>query len=77
MANVPRISGAEAVRAFERAGFRHVRTTGSHYILKKDGHRYTLSIPIHKGKTVGVGLLRSQIDAAGLTVERFIELLNE
>jgi predicted RNA binding protein YcfA (HicA-like mRNA interferase family) len=76
MPKVPRISGEDAVRAFGRAGFYHDRTTGSHVILKKDGHRYHLSIPVHKGKTVGTGLLRSQIEAAGLTVEEFIKLLN-
>jgi predicted RNA binding protein YcfA (HicA-like mRNA interferase family) len=75
MSKVPRISGADAVRAFEKAGFYHDRTTGSHHILKKDGHRYLLSIPVHKGKTVGVGLLKSQIDAAGLSVEDFLKLL--
>jgi predicted RNA binding protein YcfA (HicA-like mRNA interferase family) len=76
MPKVPRISGDDAVRAFKRAGFYEDRMK-KHCILKKDGHPYHLSIPMHKGKTVGVGLLKSQIDAAGLTVEQFIELLNE
>jgi predicted RNA binding protein YcfA (HicA-like mRNA interferase family) len=75
MPKVPRISGTDAIRAFGKSGFREVRTCGSHHILKKVGHRYLLSVPVHKGKTVGVGLLKSQIDAAGLTVEEFIELL--
>ncbi len=63
------------MRTFEKAGFRHERTSGSHYVLKKDGCRYLLSIPMHKGKTVGIGLLKSQIEAAGLTVDSFLELL--
>ena len=75
MPKVPRVSGTEAVRAFEKAGFSHDRTSGSHYFMKKEGHRYLLSIPIHKGKTVGTGLLKSQIEAAGLTIEEFIDLL--
>ena len=75
MPEVPRISGAKAVKAFERAGFEVVRIKGSHHIMKRTGHPNRLSIPVHAGKTVGVGLLKSQIDAAGLTVEKFIENL--
>ncbi len=75
MPKVPRISGTDAIRAFGKAGFQEVRTNGSHHILKKAGHPYLLSIPVHKGKTVGVGLLKSQIEAAGLTVEAFLKLL--
>ena len=74
MSKVPRVTGAVAKRAFERAGFREDRMSGSHCIMKKEGHRYHLSIPMHKGKTVGTGLLKSQIEAAGLTVDQFIEL---
>ena len=75
MPKTPRITGEEAVRAFEKSGFILERINGSHHILKKEGHRFRLSIPVHKGKTVGLGLLKSQIEAAGLTVEQFIELL--
>jgi len=69
------VSGKEAVAAFEKAGFYLSRISGSHHILKKDGHRHRLSIPVHAGKTVGVGLLKSQIENAGLTVGEFNEFL--
>jgi predicted RNA binding protein YcfA (HicA-like mRNA interferase family) len=75
MAKVPTISGMDAVRAFERVGFVVVRISGSHHIMKKEGHPHRLSIPVHSGKTVGKGLLQSQIAAAGLTTEEFLELL--
>lgn len=75
MAKLPRISGEDAVRAFKKAGFCHDRMRGSHCILKKAGHQYHLSIPMHRGRTLGAGLLRSQIEAAGLTVDEFIDLL--
>ena len=75
MARPPRISGRQAVAAFERAGFQTVRISGSHYIMKKDGHPRRLSVPVHAGKTVGAGLLAAQIKAAGLTIEAFIELV--
>jgi predicted RNA binding protein YcfA (HicA-like mRNA interferase family) len=75
MSKLPRISGEQAIRAFEKHGFRLKRIKGSHHILKKDGHRNLLSIPVHRGKTVGTGLLDAQIEAAGLTREQFIESL--
>ena len=76
MPKSPRITAREAVRAFEQAGFLEERMTGSHSILKKAGYAYRLSIPIHKGKTLGVGLLKSQVEAAGLTMDEFVALLN-
>jgi predicted RNA binding protein YcfA (HicA-like mRNA interferase family) len=75
MPNLPQVSGKKAVRAFERAGFSVVRTRGSHHIMKKPGFRHRLSIPVHGNEDVGEGLLRSQIELAGLTVEQFIDLL--
>lgn len=75
MPRVPRVSGEDAIRAFQKRGFSVKRIKGSHHILKKDGHRETLSIPVHRGEVVGLGLLKSLIDAAGLTVEEFISLL--
>jgi len=75
MSDVPRIQGQEAVRAFKRDGFVVDRIKGSHHIMKKDGHPYILSVPVHSGKTLGVGLLKSLIEAAGLTVEQFKQLL--
>ncbi|MCD4727482.1 MAG: type II toxin-antitoxin system HicA family toxin [Pirellulales bacterium] len=72
---VPRISGKDAVRAFRKAGYFLDRIRGSHHILRHPNKRAHLSIPVHKGRTVGVGLLCSQIAVAGLTVEEFVGLL--
>ena len=75
MPKSPKITGQEAISAFEKAGFEVDRIRGSHHILKKSGHRYALSIPVHSGKTVGTGLLSAQIKNAGLTIEEFLEFL--
>jgi predicted RNA binding protein YcfA (HicA-like mRNA interferase family) len=72
---LPRISGKQAIAAFNKAGFEVVRIKGSHHIMKKACHRFRLSIPVHAGETLGVGLLASQIEAAGLTLQEFISLL--
>jgi predicted RNA binding protein YcfA (HicA-like mRNA interferase family) len=76
MPKLPRITGREAIRAFKKSGFKEDRTTGSHCVLKKDGYPLNLTIPVHSGKTIGAGLLKSLIEAADLTVEQFIEFLN-
>jgi predicted RNA binding protein YcfA (HicA-like mRNA interferase family) len=67
------ISGREAVRAFERAGWQVIGQVGSHVVLIKPGLRINLSIPQHK--ELSVGTLRALIRNAGLTVEEFLDLL--
>jgi predicted RNA binding protein YcfA (HicA-like mRNA interferase family) len=66
------ISGRRAVRAFERAGFVAGKPEGSHVSLRKTGYPL-LVIPLHR--EVSPFLLRSQIKRAGLTEEKFLELL--
>ena len=67
------ISGREAARAFERAGWSIAGQVGSHLILTKPGARANLSVPLHK--ELATGTLRALIRAAGLTVEEFLDLL--
>lgn len=70
---LPVISGREARKAFERAGWVFDRQKGSHMILIKPGVPRVLSIPDHK--ELRLPLLRKLIKDAGLTVARFVELL--
>lgn len=49
MAKLPVISGKEAVKAFENAGwYVDRRARSGHIIMKKEGMKTTLSIPKHK-----------------------------
>jgi predicted RNA binding protein YcfA (HicA-like mRNA interferase family) len=73
LARLPRVSGAEAVRALEKAGWRASRQRGSHVVMVKDGEVASLSIPRHP--ELSPGLLRNQIRKSGLSVDQFIELL--
>lgn len=75
MPKVPQVTGQQAVAAFCKAGFALDRIRGSHHILRHPRKRPRLSIPVHGGKTVGIGLLARQIKVAGLTVDEFIALL--
>ena len=72
---VPRITGEEAIKAFSKDGYIDDHTCGSHHILKHPNRRERLSIPVHGRKTIGIGLLRSQIRIAGMTPEQFSALL--
>ena len=74
MAKLPVISGKEAVRAFEKDGWKVVRRAKSrHIIMKKEGMLTTLSIPEHK--VLDRGLLRSLIRDAYISIEKFYDLL--
>jgi predicted RNA binding protein YcfA (HicA-like mRNA interferase family) len=73
MPRLPAIFGREAVRAFERAGWRLARQESSHMILTKPGTYVVLSVPDHR--TLSRGTLRSLIRKAGLDVEGFVALL--
>jgi predicted RNA binding protein YcfA (HicA-like mRNA interferase family) len=73
MPALPVISGADAVKAFQRVGWTFARQRGSHIILVKEGSMASLSVPNHK--PLARGTLRSLIRDAGLTVDEFCELL--
>jgi Predicted periplasmic or secreted lipoprotein len=75
MVRLPVVSGKEAVRAFNKAGWEVSRREGSHIILTKAGMIATLSVPDHK--EIKRGTLRSLIRKAGLTVEEFHSLLRK
>jgi len=73
MGKLGSISGKEAVKAFQKAGWRVIGQVGSHVVLVKSGERANLSIPQHK--ELSVGTLRALIRNAGLTVDEFLNLL--
>lgn len=70
---LPRVSGAEAVKAFQRAGWLVSWQKGSHVIMTKRGTVFTLSVPQHP--ELGPGLLRDLIRKAGITIEEFVAFL--
>lgn len=77
MRKLPRVCGDKHVAAFKLAGWKVNHIEGSHYILTKEGSDVHLSIPVHKGKDLGIGLLKKLIAKAGLTNEEYIDLFYE
>jgi len=53
MGRLGNISGKEAARAFEKAGWQPIGQVGSHLVVVKSGIRANLSIPQHKELSVG------------------------
>lgn len=75
MPKLPRVSGADVVRALGRLGFAQVRQRGSHVVLKridKSGVRGCV-VPMHP--ELATGTLRGVLKQAGISVEDFAKQL--
>ncbi|HEY3413972.1 MAG TPA: type II toxin-antitoxin system HicA family toxin [Armatimonadota bacterium] len=75
MSRLPVLSGADAVRAFERAGWAVARQRGSHVVLTKPGRSANLSVPQHR--QLDPGTPRGLIHDSGLSVSAFAILLKD
>jgi predicted RNA binding protein YcfA (HicA-like mRNA interferase family) len=75
MPKLPRVSGAETIRALERLGFTQVRQRGSHVVLKRVGPEKVTGcvIPLHV--ELATGTLRGILKQAGVTTEEFMDKL--
>ena len=62
---LPVISGKQAIKVFEKAGWKVARQKGSHVTLTKEGVFVILTVPLHK--ELDKGTLRSLIRKSGLT----------
>jgi predicted RNA binding protein YcfA (HicA-like mRNA interferase family) len=74
MQKLPRVCGDKHVAALKKAGWKLNHVEGSHHILIKEGTDVHLSIPVHKGKDLGIGLLKKLIARAGLTNEEYLDI---
>ena len=73
MSKLPVVSGAQCVKALEKAGFVVYRQRGSHITLVRTEPRAQTTVPNHK--ELDRGTLRAIIRQAGLSVDEFIALL--
>ena len=71
MPKLPRVSGAEIIRALERLGFVRIRQNGSHVILRRDGKGCV--VPMHS--EVKVGTLAGVLRQAEVSAEEFTQAL--
>ena len=75
MPKLPRVSGAEAIRALEKLGFVRVRQRGSHVVLKKttDSGAIGCVVPLHS--ELATGTLRGILTQAQVSPEAFARML--
>ncbi len=71
MPKLPRVAGAEIVRALERLGFVRIRQSGSHVILRR-GNKGCV-VPLHS--EVKVGTLAGVLRQAQVSSEDFTQAL--
>jgi len=72
MPKLPRVSGADTIRALQRIGFMQVRQRGSHVVLKRarpDGTTGCV-VPLHS--ELATGTLRGILKQAGIASVEFI-----
>lgn len=75
MAGLHNLKPERVIKAFQRAGWINKGQKGSHIKFVKEENSNILSIPVHKGKPIKIGLLKDQIKKAGLTEEEFLKLI--
>lgn len=76
MPKLPVLSGKDVIKLLTKLGFEHVRTTGSHAILRKeDKEKGKIVVPVPLHKELAKGTLLSIINQVGLTREEFLDLL--
>ena len=68
MPKLPRVSGAELVRALERLGFERLRQSGSHVIMRRGSKGCV--IPMHS--EVKLGTLAGVLRQAEVSPDEFI-----
>ncbi len=75
MPRLPRVSGAQAIRALERLGFVQARQRGSHVVMRRIDPDTTTGcvVPLHS--ELAIGTLRGIVKQAGIKVEEFIQKL--
>jgi len=70
------INSYKLIKILSKLGFKPVRQKGSHVILMNE-RRVRIVIPVHPGKKLKPGLIRAIIREAGLTREKYFELLEK
>lgn len=68
------VTARDAIRVFNAVGGKELPGKGSHVKIDREDWLRPVVIPMHKGD-LSVGVLRSNIRTAGMTVNEFLDLL--
>ncbi|RLE49480.1 MAG: hypothetical protein DRJ31_04730 [Candidatus Methanomethylicota archaeon] len=65
------------LKVLRKLGFRKIRQTASHIILKQNKTERVVIVPIHGDEEIGRGLLRKIILQIGLSIDEFLQVVEE
>jgi len=71
---LPRLTGRQLISALRKASFQVIRVKGSHYFLSHPDGRRTV-VPVHRGETIGPGLMSKILRDCDITPQDLVELL--
>jgi predicted RNA binding protein YcfA (HicA-like mRNA interferase family) len=71
MPRLPRLSGAQVVRALQKLGFDKLRQSGSHVVMRRGGRGCV--VPLHD--ELKVGTLAGVLRQADVSAEDFVSAL--
>jgi predicted RNA binding protein YcfA (HicA-like mRNA interferase family) len=74
MSAFPSVTGNKLLKALRKLGFEVIRTKGSHHFLRHADGRGTV-IPVHRGETIGRGLLAQILRDCELSRKDLHEIL--
>ena len=74
MTKLPRLNAQKLIKALQKAGFEVIRIRGSHHFLRHPDGRCTV-IPVHRGETIGPGLMSEILRDCEITPEELTKLL--
>ena len=74
MSKLPTLTGKEIIVALGKIGFQVIRVKGSHHFLRHADGRSTV-VPVHRGETIGPGLLLKILRDCDLSREQLAGLL--
>ena len=60
------VSGKEFAKSLEKKGWELKRIKGSHHVYMKTGNPARISVPIHKNRSLKIGLLNHLMEIAGI-----------
>jgi len=75
MSKITPVHYKKLVKVFEIEGFRYQRTKGDHLIYTKAGISRPIVIP--KYKKIPVFVIKNNLNSAGISRERYLELLEK
>ncbi len=74
MTRMPQVTARDLVRFLKSQGFEEERQAGSHLTLWHPGRRIAVTVPVHTGVDLGLGLAVRILKDAGFSVDDFIGL---